>query len=132
MENNISWIRTVDCKVSGGELPKDFRAEIKVKLDFSGFKSDDLQVTVVRLLDLLAMASSPRVQLQNGVLRKFTAEQLTRIAKEGYSCKVDELVSGKVRVPKIVDIATIKTAAVKLSKEQRLALIADLEAMDEE
>jgi hypothetical protein len=126
---NIKWDRTVDCKVSGGDLPKDFKAEIKVKLDFSGFKNDDLQVTVVKLLDLLAMASSPRVQLQNGVLRKFTAEQLTRIAKEGYSCKVDDLVTGKVRVPKIVDIATMKTTAMKMSLEDRLALIESLKAM---
>lgn len=128
-DNIISYKRKVTCKISGGDLPKDFEVKIPVTLDFAGFVVDgDAKATISKLLDVLAMSSSPRVQLQNGYMRKQSTEVLKRFESDGYICNVNDLVTGKVREPAQ---NVIVKAAKKMTAEERAALIKQLEAMND-
>lgn len=125
----ISYKRKVTCKVSGGDLPKDFEVKIPVTLDFAGFVVEgDAKATITKLLDVLAMSSSPRVQLQNGFMRKQSTDILKRFESDGYICNVAELINGKVREPAQ---NVIVKAAKKMTADERLALIKQLEAMND-
>ena len=125
-------------KVKENKEDKD-PTELVVEFDFKGYNNSNLEYTIEKLLDLLVDASSPRVKLQNGTLRPMSKQALKALAANGpYKCDVWELDNTKkprvnaVNTPEAIVNKTLEMAKTgKMSTEQRLALIAQLEAMNE-